>query len=146
MKTTAAIKGAVILGVFQIVFFPNISLIIWAFIAMGIDFFSGLIKSKFINEKATSGRLKDTVGKYVQYVGAMVLGIILNNTIKQDNQILEYVNDGLIIFIIYVEVFSIIENLIAIAPDSPITNIVFKPLLNILSLRINLKRKNDSNA
>lgn len=145
--TSAGLMAGIFFGFIKLHYMPNLDLLTWVFIAMLFDFISGIIKSKMLKIPITSGRLRDSAIKSLQYIGVIVGCIIIANTVHETNEITTWINDGMLIFIIYCEVYSIIENLRDMKPDSKVSRLVFVPLLSILSLSITkaaLKVKDES--
>lgn len=117
-------------------FMPDAGLLAWVFIAMLADLVTGIIKSKMLKTPITSTGMRKSVVKALQYMGLIIAGVILGNTMKENNEVIRWINDGMLIFIIYVEVYSILENLYAMNPESPVSKNIFKPLLSFLALSI----------
>jgi len=124
----------------KITWLPDASLTFWLFIAMVLDFLTGYYKAYAIGEDRTSSGIRKTVVKLIQYLGALVLVTIFQN-INKEAKLGIYLDDGVIIFILFAETVSILENLIAISPESPLTKFLFKPLHALLTLAI--KRKGE---
>ncbi|HAN37430.1 MAG TPA: hypothetical protein DCQ29_00890, partial [Chitinophagaceae bacterium] len=73
--------------------------------------------------------------------GSIGICVILNHSAKENGYIdvqnvLKWLNDGLLIFIIYIEVTSIFENLYAIDSNSTFAKFFIKPILNLLTFQI----------
>ncbi len=133
MKTSFVIIPA-ILGFIKITFLPNLNMLGWAFAAIGIDFVTGIMKSAVNKVALTSGGFRNTIKKVIQYAGAIVLFALLGNALPQDNDVVMYINNTLLAFIIYTEAYSTIENLRDMNPDSPISKKFFVPVLSLLTL------------
>lgn len=118
----------------KLTFLPNIKMLGWVFVAVLIDFLTGILKAKLNKQILTSGGFRQTSVKCLQYLGLIIGGIILGNSVNEDNELLLWINDGLLLFIIYVEVYSIFENLYAMNPDSKVSKLVFKPAMRILTI------------
>lgn len=136
MKTTAGIIAGITFSFMKLQFVPDLNLLGWVFVAMLFDFITGVMKAKLNKEPITSKRFRESVVKALQYIGVMVGCIILGNTVKENNELVRWINDGMMIFIIYVEVYSIIENFRDMNPASKMSKLVFTPLLGLLSLTI----------
>jgi Bacteriophage holin family len=132
-------------------FFPNVNLIMWMLIAIGLDFITGFAKACFKNENRTSQAMRKTIIKFLQYAGALAAAMIIGNTAK-DNKIeglqsvMQWANDGLVIFIIYIELVSIFENLLAIDDGSIISKYFFKPIHKLLTLSLKNNPVNKAGA
>lgn len=118
----------------KLAFIPNAELLGWVFIAILADFLTGIIKAKLLKIPITSSGFRKSVTKTLQYLGMIICGMILVNTIKEQNELTKWIHDGMLMFIIYVEVYSIFENLYNMSPNSKAAVIVFKPIMAILSL------------
>lgn len=130
----------------KITFMPNLNLLMWVAVAVAIDLVTGVAKSAFHNIKPTSGGFKRTIVKALQYAGLIVAGIVIGNTTKESNELVQWINDGMLLFLIYIEVYSIIENLRDLNPESKIAKMIFVPLLSILTFgidKLSLLKKTD---
>jgi phage-related holin len=134
MKTS--ILGYLGLLFIKVSFIPSVSLLAWVFIAIAFDFLTGVIKSKVLKQAITSTGFRKSVVKTLQYLGIIIGGIILTNTATGQSEIVEWINDGLLLFIVYVEVYSILENFYAMEPGSKISEFIIRPLMSILSLSL----------
>lgn len=124
------------LAFFKLTFLPDLNLLAWVFIAMVFDFATGVLKAVMNKEARTSAGYRKTVTKFTQYGGAIAAGVILSNTLPPDNMITGYVNNALLIFIIYIEVTSICENIYAIDSSSMFSRYFISPLLKVLTFAI----------
>jgi phage-related holin len=118
-------------------FLPNVTLLGWVFFAVFIDFITGVLKAKLTKQVINSQGFRQTAIKSLQYIGLIVGGIIIGNSFEKQSDIVHWVNDGLLMFILYVEVYSIFENLYAMNPDSKVAQRVFAPAMRILIIGIN---------
>lgn len=126
----------------KIAFLPSVSLLFYMAIAMVIDFITGIVKAKMQGQIRTSAGYRKTVVKFLQYGGSIAAGIVLANLSQEKGGeslklLLSYVNDGLLVFIIYIEVTSVFENLYAIDNSSVISKMFIAPVLRILTWQIN---------
>jgi len=130
-------------------FLPNSYLLLAIFFLVGLDFLTGVLKSKILGIERTSKRYRETLQKFIQYGGAILIAVTLSFMIKDvpDLQSLSffstYINNIILMFIMWVEVLSNLENLTAIDTKSPISKWVFQPLKNILTFQLNIKTKTD---
>lgn len=149
MKTIIFFSVSAILGAIKLSFLPNIDMLGWAFAAIAIDFVTGVLKSSMNKVALTSMGFRGTIKKLIQYVGIIVLGTLLGNALPKDNELVLWINNVVLVFIIYTEAFSIVENLRDINPDSPMTKKIFIPLLSLLTLGIdkisNFKKSDEEN-
>lgn len=107
---------------------PDKILLCWMGVAIAIDFITGFSKAVVKHENRTSNGLRKTITKFLQYGGGLAVGVILTQAAQQHKvegieQMISYFNDGLVMFIIYVEVTSILENLIAIDNKSQVSKL-----------------------
>lgn len=123
----------------------NIFLIMW--VAIGIDFATGITKAKLLKVARTSEGFRKTVIKVAQYVTpVLVIGFVALRMPKEidlvdgnpyfNKILLNKVNGWLMMFIIYIEVTSIFENLYEIDKKTVIAKFIYKPALTILKLGI----------
>ncbi|MCG2614916.1 phage holin family protein [Terrimonas sp. NA20] len=125
----------------KVSFLPDIDLLTMLFLAMVVDFATGCWKAKVQNKARTSEGFKKTVGKFMQYAGAIVGGYALSYIGGQKGgqhaiTVFEWFNNGLVIFIIYIEITSIFENLYAIDPDSRLSQLFFQPAIKLLTFQL----------
>jgi Bacteriophage holin family len=117
-------------------FIPNVNLLSWVLVAIGFDFVSGFLKAVFSSKKRTSNKTRSTFPKYLQYLGAILLSVILGNVMPNEQVTMQYAVDAVCTLIVYIESMSICENFIEMLPESYITRIFFKPLLSLLTISI----------
>lgn len=138
MKITLA---QLILPFFGVIILPSGVLIAWMCVALIIDLVTGVARAIVDKKTRTSQGYRETLGKIIQYGGALIIGIILSSLAKHhadglDPKILEFFNSFLVIFIIFIEVTSTMENLYAISPDSKFSKYFVKPILGILTFNL----------
>jgi phage-related holin len=122
-------------------FLPNFTLLTLLAVVIGIDFLTGVWKAKCKNEARTSDGFRKTVNKFLQYGCAIVCGAVLSYIGQNKGgagavAIAGLLNDGLIIFIIYIEVTSIFENLYAVDSTTAMSQYFYAPVLKILTFQI----------
>ncbi|MFT3912231.1 MAG: phage holin family protein [Ferruginibacter sp.] len=126
-------------------FLPQPDLLLIMGISMIIDFATGYSKAIMLKEKRTSSGLRKTIIKFIQYGGALVIGMLLSylsqnvQATKSWTVLSKYTNwfnSGLLIFIIFIEIVSILENMLAIDSTSPFSRYIIKPLLKVLTLQL----------
>lgn len=145
MKTFYASTGLTLLAT-PFEFLPKVSLLVMMFIAMVVDFGTGIAKAYILKQKITSKALRRTITKFSQYGGALLIGMgisYMSNEMVEHNKswqyapgIMSWFNNGLILFIISIETKSIIENLAAMDKNSVISKNLFQPALKILNIQI----------
>ncbi|QJB39720.1 phage holin family protein [Chitinophaga oryzae] len=142
MKTKISFELLMASGVlagFKFSFIPSVNLLGWVFLAMVLDLVTGVIKAIVLKEARTSSGYRKTVVKFTQYAGAILVGIIMGNSLSHDD-VVQYVNDGLLVLLIYIETTSIFENLYAIDNSSPFSRYFIAPMLKLLTLAIQKSR------
>lgn len=144
MKLTLAI-AALLLAVPKHFLLPSLNLLSWLGFAIIIDLATGVWKSVVNKQDITSKRLQETVNKVVKYFGAIVVSFIIRNVVAlhtDDNaEIMDFLGDSLLIFLVYIEVVSILENLIALDRKDLMTRAILIPLHSILTFHIFAKFK-----
>lgn len=123
------------------VVFPDIDLLAWAIIAICVDFVTGILKARIKRVQRTSTGFRKTIIKLAQYGGAIIVGMVLSgiskvNEVEKATSLLNYFNNGLVSFIIYIECTSIFENLYEIDKTSYFGRYFVKNILNILTFQI----------
>lgn len=139
MKTT--IFAAISLTTIKLLAFPSLPLLSWMVVAIIVDFITGVIKAVMKGEARTSRGYRRTITKFLQYGGSLAIGIILANAARYKDmpamqQFMGFLNDGMVVFIIYIEVTSIFENIYECDKTSPISKYVIKPLLNLFTFQL----------
>lgn len=139
----------------KITFFPSTNLIYWCACAITLDLISGVCKSLAKGNFLVSSGLRKTLVKLAQYIGTVLLLFIFSNVFTHDpeatkrtlsffgtdiyNQIqssLTYINNLVLLIMIYTEFLSISENLISIDSTSGFSRWVLKPLHYLLSFAV----------
>lgn len=115
-----------------------------------LDLLTGVTKSVLAKKAVTSRGFRQTLVKFIQYGSALMIGIVLSIMAEVKSmglleQLVPYLNDGMASFIIYIEIVSILENLIEMNAASKITRIVFKPLHKIITFQFNQIEKGPKN-
>jgi len=118
---------------------PPATLLVWLGVSMALDLITGVAKAIKNNVPRTSTGFRRTVTKFIQYGGAIAIGIILANISefrKDDSSewIYKYFSNSMLLFMIYIEIKSVFENLIEVSPDSDFTRFFLKPIHDILSV------------
>lgn len=133
-------------GDFSIVFHPSFNLLIWVFIAMMLDLFTGIVKALMHHNARTSSGYRKTARKFTQYIGAIMVSVILMNTFRQEHPVVQYMNDGLLILLIYIETTSVFENLYAIDSSSMFARYFIAPVLRLLTLYMKKLQRGETDA
>lgn len=128
-------------------FIPSFLLLIALFFVISLDFLTGCYKAGKKGKARTSSGFRKTVDKFVSYGGGISISIVFCFLLQfkvgeSGKAILSFFNDGCVILIIYIELVSILENLIAVSPDAPLAEYLFKPLHKLFTLQLkNYKAK-----
>lgn len=125
---------------------PSSTLLAWLGVAMILDFITGVAVAVKKGVPRTSKGFRGTITKFLQYGGAIAIGIVLANLfeIQKDSvteAIFKYYNSGLISLIIFIEIKSILENLIEISPESDFTKYFLNTVHDFISLNFIQKFK-----
>lgn len=125
-------------------FLPTGTLMVAMGACITLDFFTGVIKATFLHEARTSKGYRKTIVKFMQYGGAVCVSMVMKYLMimKGDAEFalfvpfLDYLNNGLLFFIIFIEITSILENMYAIDKTSPFAHYIIKPLLKLMTFAI----------
>ena len=118
-------------------FFPSVNLLIIMGITIVIDFATGVLKATLLKQVRTSEGYRKTVVKFLQYGGGVVVGCLLKylgakqSEMANVSQYIDYLNNGLLIFIIFIETTSILENIYAVDKETPFSKYLIAPLLKL---------------
>jgi Bacteriophage holin family len=118
---------------------PPPNLLIWLGVSMFLDLVTGIAKAIKKGTPRTSTGYRRTVAKFIQYGGAIAIGIVLANIsdYKKDGDgsqmIYTYFSNSMLLFIIYIEITSILENLIEVSPESDFTKKFLNPAHKLFS-------------
>ncbi|HRH61414.1 MAG TPA: phage holin family protein [Chitinophagaceae bacterium] len=141
MKNILFSGGLTILNI-KFNFLPPADLLIGMALSMVLDFVTGIIKAIVQNKNRTSEGYRRTVIKFTQYGGAVALSMMINYFARtqpglaQFSNISDYLGNGLLIFIIFIECTSILENMYAIDNGTPFSRYFIKPLLRLFTIQI----------
>lgn len=138
MKLTLA---QLILPFFGVIILPSGILIAWMCVALMVDLITGVTRAIVDDKIRTSQGYRETLGKIIQYGGALIIGVILSSMAKHhaagiNPMIFEYFNDFLVSFIVFIEITSIMENMYAISPESKFSKYFVKPMLSMLTFNL----------
>lgn len=142
--TTAIMAG--IFSWFTIEYFPSVMLFFYLLVAMLGDFITGLLKSWKKGRQTSSEGLRRSVTKVLSYIGAILVIMVMVNVIglvddgnKYD---LAIIINGLMGFIVFVELYSICENISEAYPESPLVKYFLVHIMTFLRGRFDsLKQK-----
>ena len=143
MKTCITVLLVSLLNV-NLHFLPTGTLMVAMAAAITLDFVTGIIKAAIINEARTSQGYRKTVVKFMQYGGAVCVSMLLkflmslkgSNAMQSLTPYADFLNDGLLFFIIFIEITSIVENLYAIDNKSVFAVYFIKPMLKVLTFAV----------
>lgn len=131
-------------------FLPSSFLLVAVFFLICLDFITGVTKAVFLNIPRTSKGYRETYGKFIQYMGAVLMSIAIGFMVQEVKQLkdLEFfskiVNNVILIGIVCIESLSVLENLIAIDNKSMFAKFIISPLYRLLTFELtNLFKKND---
>lgn len=156
--TWKLLSFVLVLDFIKITFFPSMDLIYWGAAVIFLDLISGIVKALVLGDFLISTGIRKTIIKLVQYIGIILLLIILANIFAIDPKgmkktlevfgkntellysklivAIKYINNLVLILIIYTEALSISENLVEIDPSSPFSKYFLRPLHYLLSLAV----------
>jgi len=138
MKITLA---QLILPFFGVIVLPSGVLVAWMCAALVIDLITGITRAIVDDETRTSEKYRNTLGKVIQYGGALIIGVILTSMAKHhadglNPEVLNYFNNSLVSFIIFIEITSTMENMYTISPKSKFSKYFVKPMLSLLTFNL----------
>lgn len=144
---TKMLLTASLFGLVEVAFFPNWQLVWLLIAAMFIDLLTGLIKSWNLGKATTSIGFRRTVTKLVTYVsiitGMYVLAHLLGHMYGgADYSPLVNLTTG---FLSFIELYSVFENIYAIAPNGMLARKLVRPILKRLGGLIDQADKTLSN-
>lgn len=130
-----------ILSFLQLFVLPDKNMLAFLFILMTIDLCTGVTKAIFLKQNRTSSGFRKSIVKFYQYVGVICAGMFLTSILKYkgfDNTyfIFDFVTHWVVIFLIYIETVSILENIQALDSKSKVAKFLFEPLLMLLTLEL----------
>ena len=130
-------------------FITGFALIICLIVAIGFDLITGVTKARIRGELATSFGYRKTIIKVAQYLGTfaivlfirlMILAMQEHFKIKSDMygnmKYLDYATHAVLIFSIFIEFTSALENLSEIDKKSPFSRYIIQPLLRLLTFQL----------
>ncbi|MGV0921912.1 phage holin family protein [Empedobacter falsenii] len=126
----------------QIFIYPDWPLFIALTFLMAIDFMTGFMKAKFLKVNRSSEAFRKTVKKIIQYCSAIIVVIVILNLMRfdQSNQFFKdysnWLQNGVIVLMVYIELTSILENAIAIDKTSTFSKVFIIPFHRLLTLQL----------
>jgi len=121
---------------FSVKYVPSLMIFFWLVIAVLGDLFTGLLKAWSKNQATTSTGLRRTATKIGSYCGAVVVVVILVNMLGfvdyENKYNLEILINGLVGFMVFIELYSICENISEAYPNSPLTKWLIIPMMKKL--------------
>lgn len=145
MKGIIIWAGITLLNI-NLSFIPKADLfIVWG-IMMVIDFGTGVTKAILLGQQRTSRGYRQTIIKFLQYGGAILISMGISYLAINNPDInkkwsglatfMSWFNSGLLLFIIMIEVLSIIENIYSLNPKSAFAKNLLRPALKILTIEL----------
>lgn len=120
----------------SIKYLPSAMIVFWLVASVALDLITGVLKAWSKGEATSSTGLRRTVVKIGSYVGTIVMVIILVNLIgivDVDNKYnLTVLIDGLTGFMVFIELYSICENISEAYPNSPLVKYMIGPIIKML--------------
>lgn len=143
MKTCITVCLVSLLNI-SLQFLPTGTLMVAMGAAVALDFLTGVIKASLTNKARTSQGYRRTVTKFMQYGGAVCVSMLMKylvslkgpGTMEALAPYADFLNDGLLFFIIFIEITSIVENLYAIDSKSPFAVYFIKPMLKVMTFAV----------
>jgi len=125
---------------FSVEYFPSAMLFFWLLVAMFGDFVTGLLKSWKKGKATSSEGLRRSITKVLSYCGAILVIFVMVNVIglvdTSNKYDLAMIINGLMGFIVFVELYSICENINEAYPDTPLTIYFIGPIMKFLKGRL----------
>lgn len=127
--------GGVMLFI-EVITKPTLGLMYVVAGAIVLDFLTGVAKAVMKKEARTSEGYRKTVIKFMQYIIPIVLLWLASYRIPNYKQSLQEMAGWLMLFVLYIEFTSIMENLYEIDKKSVIAKYLYRPALKILKFGI----------
>lgn len=129
-------------------YWPDGYLLSWLLVVFLLDFVFGILKAAFTGQQRTSGRLRQSVIKLLQYggcviVAAVILNIVTVSSEQLGRQFAWLFGDIMLYVMIYIEVVSVLENMEAMAPKSHFVRLFVRPVKRIITLQLTKLLKED---
>lgn len=118
---------------FSVKFVPSAMILFWLAAAVLLDLITGVLKAWSKGSNTTSTGLRKSVIKIGSYVGTVVMVTILVNVVGvvdvNNRYDLTLLIDALMGFIVFIELYSICENIDEAYPRSLLSKYLITPLL-----------------
>lgn len=120
---------------FSVKYVPSGMIFMWLVLAVMVDLLTGILKAWAKKEATTSEGFRRTISKIGIYLAVIILVIIMVNIIGSITLFqlpikdLSLLIDVLLAFMVFIELYSICENVYEINPESPLSRFLVKPLL-----------------
>ena len=132
---------------FTVKYVPSLMVFFWLVIAVAGDLLTGLLKAWSKQENTTSTGFRRTVLKIGSYAGAIVAVVVLVNMIgfvdHNNKWDLAFLVNALVGFMVFVELYSILENISEAYPNSPLTTFFINPLMAMLKGKLSKFKKDN---
>lgn len=114
--------------------FSDMEYLQWLFVVVAIDLITGLTKAWVNKEEITSKKLRDSVGKIIQYGAFLIITHVLTNFTFDGQKFdqVTWIGKMGFTFLILVEIKSVYENIIAINPRLDVISSISKKILAAL--------------
>lgn len=132
----AKLTWGAVLMMFEFFMNPSFSLFGVVLAVIFLDFITGVVKSVFKKVARTSEGYRKTVIKLLQYIIPVFIFWGAGRYIPEYKEKLEQASGFVMMFIVYIEVTSIFENLYAIDSKSVIAKNFYRPVLVLLKFGI----------
>lgn len=143
MKTSLIYTtGATLLNV-RFNFLPSVDLFVIMLMLTIIDFATGVLKAIIKKEARTSEGYRKTIVKVFQYGGAIAVSMTITYLAKTNPEFVQlgkyssYIGNGLLLFIIFIELTSILENLYEVDKKSVASRYIIYPAVCLFTLKLN---------
>lgn len=129
-----SLLAAIVVGGIEVLFLPNPQLIFYLLGAMVVDLLTGLLKSWDSGVATTSTGFRKTVIKLGVYSCVILATWLLANLLSSIYGKLDYAPmvNMVIGFLSFIELYSVFENIYAMAPNSALSRYIAKPFLKFL--------------
>jgi phage-related holin len=134
--TTAKIFWGGTLLFIDVITAPSFNMLFVVMGAIAIDFITGIAKAKAKKVARTSEGFRKTVVKLMQYLVPILVLWVASKRVPGYETALKEISGWLMLFITYIEVTSIFENLYKIDNKTVIAKYVYKPALRLLKFGI----------
>jgi len=127
--------AGLLLGI-EVILRPDLKILTAVFIVVAIDLITGIIKAKIKGVARTSEGYRRTVSKCVQYFVAILVLYGASKIIPEQANTLKQASSYICLFVIYIEITSIFENLYEMDQLSSFSKFFIRPVLTVLKFGI----------